>query len=112
MADNLIKYLPASLRSASSLQKLLAYGNRIEGPEAIACLTGRSADGDPNKVAWISLDSVWLEGNPLGQEAVMELLQRAPAGGLPGLKSLGLDLHQVKRTLEGVSIMFPSCGTS
>ena len=99
--------LPASLRSASSLQKLLAYGNRIEGPEAIACLTGRSADSnDLNNAAWISLDSVWLEGNPLGQEAVSELLQRAPTGGLPGLKSLGLDLHQVKRTLEGVSIMW------
>ena len=49
---------------------------------------------------WPCLDSVWLEGNPLEPQAVLELLTCVPV--VPHLKSLGLDLNQVQEGGGGV----------
>jgi len=119
VADNLLTALPVSLRAAESLQRLFAYNNRLQGLESIACLTAggggsesrRGASGCDSSASppspehqesdWVSLESVWLEGNPLCQEAVSELLTKAPAG-MTGLKSLGLDLQQVWRSIMDI----------
>ena len=124
VADNLLTALPVSLRAAESLQRLFAYNNRLRGLESIACLTAggggsesrRGASGCDSSASppspehqesdWVSLESVWLEGNPLCQEAVSELLTKAQAG-MTGLKSLGLDLQQVWRSI--MDILFYIC---
>ena len=57
--------------------------------------TGSDGTGSSGGVRplWSCLDSVWLEGNPLVPQAVLELLMCVPE--LPHLKSMGLDLTQV-----------------
>jgi Leucine-rich repeat (LRR) protein len=99
VADNMLRTLPMDILTPGlgsdhkpSLQKLWAYGNGLVGLDSIRGLLDASSS---------SLDSLWLEGNPLGPQASEALLTLGIRDkALPNLKALGLDLSQLQGVKE------------
>ena len=79
----------------SPLQKLWAYGNKLHDLDSIRCLLSTTGSN--------SLDSLWLEGNPLSPTASEALLTLGLKDqGFPNLKSLGLDITQLQGVADEV----------
>jgi hypothetical protein len=97
-------FCPADLLRRYALPirfQVWAYGNCLSGTDSIACLisggVGTRGDGGSGGLSFPVLDSLWLEGNQdLGPDAVSDLLSLLQKGGLPKMRSLGLDLTQVR----------------
>jgi hypothetical protein len=95
IADNMINQLPEDLSALTALRKAHFYGNQLRqlpmGPQGLPALYRQPADGSnagsngsSNSSSSGSsgaplLSSLWLEANPLSEEAVLQLLDLADA---------------------------------
>lgn len=91
IADNMISQLPEDLSALTALRKAHLYGNQLRqlpmGPLGLPALYHQRADGSNGGSNVGSsggsgaplLSSLWLEANPLSEDAVLQLLELADA---------------------------------